>query len=114
MKIAKTIYFPRQEFQGLPPGDKSALLSLGLGIAGYPLVGQSAAAMWQLPNIDTRKGFVPEIRGRRRAPCIDARMRMVPPAEIIGATRSGNDFTVSSPAMTVVNIARWHGLREAT
>lgn len=113
MKIAKTVYYPRQDFEGSPPGEKSAILSLGLGITGYALVGRSATTIWQLPNIDTRKAFVPEVRGRRRAPCIDLHMRNVSSAEIRSVTWSAYDFFTASPAMAVVDVARWHGLREA-
>lgn len=113
MRIAKGVYFSRHEFQSLPPGEKSAVLSLGLAVAGYPLMGRSAALWWRLPDIDIRRAFMPEVRGKKRAPCINVCMHKVSSAEIHDATWREHAITVASPAMAVVDIARWHGLTEA-
>ncbi|MDD7586301.1 MAG: hypothetical protein SPK00_05310 [Corynebacterium glucuronolyticum] len=64
MKLSTGVYYPRKPFQALRPGEKSFLASVAIGVAKHDLVGRSAGAIWLYPEIDARRFFTPEARGR--------------------------------------------------
>ncbi|MDK7215267.1 hypothetical protein [Corynebacterium pyruviciproducens] len=109
VKLACGIYYPRGSFERLRPGEQALIRSLALGISGKTLVGKSAAAMWHLPEVDLYH-YVPEVRGRQYCtnPGVIARH-----VTALGTTEyewNGYPMRLTSPALTVVDIARWHGL----
>ncbi|EPD68499.1 hypothetical protein HMPREF1219_01680 [Corynebacterium pyruviciproducens ATCC BAA-1742] len=113
IKLARGMYVPRDTFAGLRPGEKSVLRSGALGISGRVLVGRSAGAMWRLPQVDERHGFPAEVKGRTDAPLPGVVNRFCSAAGITQFTWAGRLIAVTSPELTVIDIARWHGLHEA-
>lgn len=78
VKLSTGVYYPRKPFQVLRPGEKSLLASVAIGAAKHDLVGRSAGAIWLYLEIDARRFFTPEVRGRAYRSQLTIAFRAVP------------------------------------
>lgn len=108
-KLACGIYYPTSDFRQLPPYNKSLLVTIALGMRGRVLVGNSATALWLCPELGSGH-FAPEVVGRNDRSTPAVIMRQVP-TPYVRTTSIGNaQLTLTSPALTVLDMARWHGV----
>lgn len=78
---------------------------------GRPLTGKSAAALWQMPTRVHNHEQVHIIgTGRPRPGIWRTRLNK---HDLRTTTVCGFEISLTSPAVTVIDIARWHGLAEA-
>lgn len=108
--LNRGVYYDAAEFRLLPPSEQYRLRCLAAGIAGYELVGVSAAALYELP---LRYNYsCVDVRGRPQVPPHFLR-RAVPPGCMINRVIRGYEVELTSPAATVADIARWYQMLEA-
>ncbi|MDK6565600.1 hypothetical protein QP222_04125 [Corynebacterium pyruviciproducens] len=110
IKLGRGVYHDAEEFHLLLPSEQYRLRCLAAGIAGYEVVGVSAAALWGLPvsHIYSRV----DVRGKPRvAPGL--LRRAVPPECVIKKGIDGFEIPLTTPAATVADIARWYDMHEA-
>ncbi|SMB86982.1 hypothetical protein SAMN05660745_01824 [Corynebacterium glucuronolyticum] len=111
MQLARGVYVVQGEYQKLSREDKYLLRCAALGIEGRPLIGASAAALWGMPVIVHKREQVHIIgTGRPRAGVCQTRLTR---GDLRTTTVCGFEISLTSPALTVIDIARWHGLAEA-
>lgn len=109
-RLARGVYYPTWNFRGLRSNQRSVLASGAQGASGRHLVGRSAAAMWAYPHMLLSTTFRPEVRGRTSK---YADGRNIPDTHMTTTPFRGIEVTLTTPAVTVIDVARWHGLYEA-
>ncbi|EPD68411.1 hypothetical protein HMPREF1219_01592 [Corynebacterium pyruviciproducens ATCC BAA-1742] len=85
---------------------------LALGCEGRSLAGRSAACLWGLP-ISSTGTLTVEVVGKTERTRARTVYRHVPPGGIVSAEVNGFRVLLTSPQLTVIDIARWHGIGEA-
>ena len=110
-QLARGVYVKYEYYQKLSHEDKYLLRSVALGMEGRPLLGKSAAALWQMLTRVHNHELVHIIGTGRPRPGI-WRTRL-DKHDLRTTTVCGFEISLTSPALTVIDIARWHGLAEA-
>lgn len=111
MQLARGVYVVQGEYQKLSREDKYLLRCAALGMEGRPLIGASAAALWGMPAIVHKREQVHIIgTGRPRAGVSQTRLKR---EDLRTTTVCGFEISLTSPALTVIDIARWEGLAQA-
>ncbi len=110
-QLARGVYVKDEYYQKLSREDKYLLRSVALGMEGRPLTGKSAAALWQMPTRVHNHEQVHIIgTGQPRPGIWRTRLNK---HDLRTTTVCGFEISLTSPALTVIDIARWHGLAEA-
>lgn len=113
IKLSSGVYYPKKQFYGLKPGEKSFVASVAIGAGRHTLVGKSAAAALLFPYLDQWIKFVPEAHGRSNRSHSSLRFRSVPDVDVHTVEIYGHLIKVSSAAETVVDISRWYDVPSA-
>lgn len=119
VKLSSTRFVPRDQWGQLAPHEQQFLRCWAVGASAYTsvLVGRAAATvtgLWVVPSsydieLANPKSRVP--RHSQRAPGVSYRRMTLSEIDIDTLGDQG-EVSVTRPVRTVVDIARWHGVKE--
>lgn len=111
LQLARGVYVSTYFFHEQNTWDQYLLRALALGLEGRVLAGRAAAVLWGMPTKCWMSSVIDILGDGKRRP--DIHKRRLPKEHLRTKTVRGQDILLTSPAFTIVDIARWYGIEDA-
>lgn len=111
LQLARGVYVSTYFFHEQNTWDQYLLRALALGLEGRVLAGRAAAVMHGMPTKTWMSNDVDIVGEGRKRPGINK--RRLPKEYLYSLTVRGQEIYFTSPADTIVDIARWYGIEDA-
>ena len=111
LQLARGVYVPQYFFREQNSWDQYVLRACALGLEGRVLAGRAAAVMHGMPTKTWMSNDVDIVGEGRKRPGINK--RRLPKEYLYSLTVRGQEIYFTSPADTIVDIARWYGIEDA-
>ena len=111
LQLARGVYVPKYFFREQNSWDQYVLRACALGLEGRVLAGRAAAVMHGMPTKTWMSNDVDIVGEGRKRPGINK--RRLPKEYLYSLTVRGQEIYFTSPADTIVDIARWYGIEDA-